>query len=202
MTHSITATIQRNAYDTASERDGYDVALHDASGVHVVTFPTRVATHHDPSDTQILAGCDEALTDVGCTRTQPWHAHGETRVAPVTLHTRRAWVTRSPQPDAPPADPRVALIASWAIAATRHVRGPAECDFRVATQGIAPYGDLNNEIARLANHGLPTTDEIFCARRDELWQEVRPELEVYAQWCATLTFTGWSNASWWPLDYA
>lgn len=78
-------------------------------------------------------------------------------------------------------------------------------DRMIATDGIAPYGELYQETYRLANQDpvVPgANEEELAARKDraaELWEEVLPELRVYADGCRQASYTGWSRESEGPV---
>lgn len=101
---------------------------------------------------------------------------------------------------------RVARSAAEIIAAARETHGdPAAFDFMIATEGIAPFGELYQETYRAANPSpaVPGEGEEQLAERKaraaRLWAQVLPELEVYADRCRSASYTGWSRESGGPV---
>lgn len=96
--------------------------------------------------------------------------------------------------------------AASVIAAARELspfETPAEFDYDIAihhdqsVNGIGGiYGPLGNGVYAVAAERLPggTTEERE-ALRDQLWQELQPELQAYAQRCRDRKYAGWSNAA-------
>ena len=97
--------------------------------------------------------------------------------------------------------------AAQIIAAVRgRWANPDALDFRVAADGIAPYGDFYQEVYALANEGhdvgpgtTPAELEERKQRAAQLWEQVLPGLEQYADECRRAKYTGWSWASNRPL---
>lgn len=79
-------------------------------------------------------------------------------------------------------------------------------DFMIATEGIAPYGELYQEAYAIANAAHPMRrgagqHELDARKRRaaDLWEQVLPELERYADRCRKAEYTGWSRESSGPI---
>ncbi|MET9671242.1 hypothetical protein ABZY19_39010 [Streptomyces sp. NPDC006475] len=75
-------------------------------------------------------------------------------------------------------------------------------DQYISVNGIEAFGPLYEETYRLANVDHPiaagageAAPEANRQRAQQLWQEVLPALERYADTCRTARYTGWSEAS-------
>ncbi|WP_433329929.1 hypothetical protein [Spirillospora sp. CA-294931] len=103
--------------------------------------------------------------------------------------------------------PDLTHTAATIIARARDAYGDADAfDFRVAAEGIAPFGGLYNETYSIANTDhlvRPGDDESVMAERKDraatLWEQILPELERYAESCRTAKYTGWSKESSGPI---
>ncbi len=101
-----------------------------------------------------------------------------------------------------------AHAAATIIARARAGHGSADMfDFKIATEGVEPFGELYNEAYLLANEGEPMVKEgdgedVLAGRKTraaELWERVLPELEAYATRCREARYTGWSRESGGPV---
>lgn len=102
----------------------------------------------------------------------------------------------------------IADVAAKIISRARQRGDSADAfDYQIATEGLRPFGELYQETYGLANEPDGQVrpgdgDAALAERKDRakrLWEQVLPELEIYAADRRAARYTGWSRESGGPI---